>query len=166
QAGHPDGISFSIPTPNNFPELGQCAQIFQADLAKIGCKLQISPMDPAQWYPILTNGTYQAIFSFAGGAQMYPTLIAASGNFAPAHNTAWPNGTPPAAYSAGLRTANATLDPTAQKTALKQMVTSLVDESWVVPVAYRQTFFALKKQVQNFTFGIFNQPRMASVTMG
>jgi peptide/nickel transport system substrate-binding protein len=165
QAGYPDGISFSIPTANNFPELAQLAQILQADLAKIGCRLQINPMDPAQWYPILTGGTYQAIFSFAGGTQMYPTLIAGSGNFAPAHNTVWPGGNPPAAYAEGLRAANSTLDPAAQKKALHQMVASLVDQSWVVPVAQRQTFFALKKQVQGFTYGIFNQPRMSGVSI-
>lgn len=166
QAGHANGVSFTIPAPNNFPELGQFAQILQADLAKIGCTVKINPMDPAQWYPILDGGTYQGNFSFAGGTQMYPTLIAGSGNFAPAHNTVWPNGTPPAAYAQGLLAANATLDPTAQKTALRQMVTSMVDECWVVPIAFRQTFFAVKKQVQGFSFGIFNQPRMAGVSIG
>lgn len=165
QAGHASGISFTIPTPNNFPELGQFAQILQADLAKIGCTVKITPMDPAQWYPILDGGTYQGNFSFAGGTQMYPTLIAGSGNFAPQHNTVWPNGTPPAAYAQGLLAANATLDPTAQKKALRQMVTSLVDECWVVPIAFRQTFFALKPQVHGFSFGIFNQPRMEGVTI-
>lgn len=166
KAGHPNGISFSIPTPNNFPELGQMAQILQADLAKIGSHVKIQPMDPAQWYPILDGGTYEATFSFAGGTQMYPTLIAGSGNFAPAHNTVWPGGNPPTAYAQGLKAAQSTLDPAAQKKALHQMVASLVEESWVVPVAQRQTFFALKKEVHGFRFGIFNQLRMAGVTIG
>ena len=166
QAGHASGFEFTVPTPNNFPELGLFAQILQADLAKIGVKMNIQPMDPASWYPILVNGTYQATFSFAGGSQIYPTRITLSGNFSGSHNVAWPGGTPPAAYSAAITAADTTIDPAKQRAAFKQMVDSYVTESWNIPIAFRTTLFALKPNVKGFGWDVYNQPRFAGVSLG
>ncbi|MBA3276804.1 MAG: ABC transporter substrate-binding protein [Chloroflexia bacterium] len=164
QAGFADGFTFTIPTPSGFPEIGQFAQIFQADLATIGCTLNIEPMDNAQWYPILREGTYEAIFSFAGGPQLYPTRIALSANFAAVDNTAWPEGNPPAAYAEGLQAADATFDPEQQKVALKQMTDSFMDEAWNVAVSFKSDLFALTNQITGFDFGVYSQPRFDNVS--
>lgn len=165
KAGYPKGIEFTVPTPNNFPELALFAQILQADLAKIGTKMTIQPMDPASWYPILLKGTYHATFSFAGGAQIYPTRITLSNNFAPSANPAWPGGLPPAAYRQAIQQADATLDHAQQTAAFKAMVDSFVTEAWNIPIGYRVTLFALKPNVRGFEYDVYNQPRLADVSL-
>lgn len=166
QAGYPNGITFTIPAPSGFPELGQFAQILQADLAKIGSKVNIEPMDNAQWYPILIGGTYQATFSFAGGSQLYPTRIALSRNFAGTNNVAWPGGNPPAAYAQALADADATFDPAKQKAALKRMVTAFMDEAWNIPISFRTSLFAYTNKIHGLDWGVYNQLRLDQVTKG
>jgi peptide/nickel transport system substrate-binding protein len=165
KAGYPKGIEFTVPTPNNFPEMALFAQIMQADLAKIGSKMKIQPMDPASWYPILLKGTFKATFSFAGGAQIYPTRITLSNNFAPSANPVWPGGLPPAAYRQAVHKADTTLDPAQQKAAFKAMVDSFVTEAWNIPIGYRVTLFALKPNVRGFGYGVYNEPRLANVSL-
>ena len=165
KAGYANGIEFTVPTPNNFPEMALFAQILQADLAKIGCKLTIQPMDPASWYPVLLKGTYSATFSFAGGPQIYPTRIALSNNFATSANPVWPGGTPPAAYVQAIEKADSTLDPMQQKAAFKAMVDSFVTEAWNIPIGYRVTLFALKPTVKGFGYDVYSQPRFGNVSL-
>jgi peptide/nickel transport system substrate-binding protein len=165
QAGYPNGIAFTVPTPNNFPEMALFAQILQADLAKIGSKLTIQPMDPASWYPVLLKGTYSATFSFAGGPQIYPTRITLSNNFATSANPVWPGGTPPKAYVQAVQKADTTLIPAQQKAAFKAMVDSFVTEAWNIPIGYRVTLFALKPNVKGFGYDVYSQPRFANVSL-
>lgn len=165
KAGYPNGIEFTVPTPNNFPEMALFAQIMQADLAKIGTKMKIQPMDPASWYPILLKGTFKATFSFAGGAQIYPTRITLSNNFATSANPVWPGGLPPATYRQAVHNADTTLDPAQQKAAFKAMVDSFVTEAWNIPIGYRVTLFALKPHVRGFGYGVYNEPRLANVSL-
>ena len=166
EAGHADGITFTIPAPSGFPEFGQFAQILQANLAEIGSTVNIEPMDNAQWYPILTEGTYEATFSFAGGSQLYPTRIAGSNNFAPSDNPVWPNGQPPEAYAQALRAADATFDPAKQKEALKRMADAFLDEAWNLPIAFRYTLFGYTKAITGLDWGVYDQIRLDRVEKG
>ena len=163
-AGFADGFEFTTVTPNGFPQLGQFAQILQADLKTIGVTMNIEPMDNAQWYPILNGGTYQSTFSFAGGSQMYPTRIAGSSMFAPADNTVWANGTPPAAYVDAMHQADTTLDPDAQKTSLQQMTKAFLDEAWAHPIAFKYTIFGSTSSVSGIDHGVYDQIRVDSAT--
>jgi peptide/nickel transport system substrate-binding protein len=164
-AGYPGGIEFSLPTPNNFPELGQFAQILKASLAKIGSTLTIQPMDPAQWYPVLSNGTYTATFSFAGGTQWFPTRLALSGAFKTSGNTNWPNGIPPQGYVEGLTKADTSFDPKVQRAAMKEAATTFMEQIWAVPIAFRYTLFGLQKHVKGFAHGAYDQPRLIDVSV-
>jgi peptide/nickel transport system substrate-binding protein len=166
QAGQANGIKFSTPAPSGYPEFGKFAEIFQADLAKIGCTLDIQPMDSAQWYPILLNGTYEATFSFAGGTQIYPTRISLSSNFPGTGNVAWPDGKAPAAYAAGLAEADATFDPAKQKAALQKMADSFMDEAWNLPISFRTTLFASAKAITGLDGGVYDQLRLDQVAKG
>jgi peptide/nickel transport system substrate-binding protein len=163
EAGFADGIAFTIPVPSGFPELGQFAQILQADLATIGSTVEIEPMDNAQWYPILLEGTYEATFSFAGGTQLYPTRIALSGNFSGTGNVAWPDGEPPAAYAEGLAAADATFDPEEQRAALRRMADAFMEEAWNLAVASKPDLFAFPATVTGFDYGVYSQPRLDQV---
>jgi peptide/nickel transport system substrate-binding protein len=164
EAGFADGIEFTVVTPNGFPQLGQFAQILQADLESIGSKMNIEPMDNAQWYPVLNGGTYQSTFSFAGGSQMYPTRIAGSSMFAPVDNTVWANGAPPAAYVDAMNEADTSLDPAAQKTALRAMTQAFLDEAWAHPIAFKYTIFGSTNQVSGVDHGVYDQVRVDTAT--
>jgi peptide/nickel transport system substrate-binding protein len=157
-------ISFTIPAPSGFPEFGRFAEILQADLATIGVQVNIEPMDSAQWYPILLEGTYEATFSFAGGTQLYPTRISLSSNFPGTGNVAWPDGQAPQAYAEGLAEADATFDPEAQKAALRKMADSFMDEAWNLPISFRTTLFAMSSSISGLEHGVYDQLRLHQVT--
>lgn len=166
EAGVEDGISFTIPAPSGFPEFGRFAEILQADLAEIGCEVNIEPMDSAQWYPILLEGTYEATFSFAGGTQLYPTRISLSGNFPGTGNVAWPDGQAPQAYAQGLAEADATFDPEEQQAALRMMADSFMEEAWNLPISFRVTLFGMSQNVEGLEHGVYDQLRLHNVTIG
>jgi peptide/nickel transport system substrate-binding protein len=157
-------LSFEIPAPSGFPEFGKFAEILQADLQTIGVQVKINPMDSAQWYPILLDGTYQATFSFAGGTQLYPTRISLSSNFPGTGNVAWPDGNAPKDYADGLAAADATFDPAAQKAALAKMANSFMDEAWNLPISFRTTLFAASKKISGLDGGVYDQLRLDQVT--
>jgi peptide/nickel transport system substrate-binding protein len=159
-------FSFSIPAPSGFPEFGRFAEILQADLAKLGVTVTIEPMDSAQWYPILIDGTYEATFSFAGGTQLYPTRISLSGNFPGTGNVAWPDGEAPTAYAEGLAEADATFDPEEQQAALKKMADSFMDEAWNLPISFRTTLFAFSNAITGLDGGVYDQLRLDQVAKG
>jgi len=165
QAGYPNGIQFTIQTPNNFPELGQFAEVLKASLASIGSTLTIQPMDPAQWYPILIGGKFSATFSFAGGTQWFPTRLTLSGAFSTSGNTNWPNGVPPQPYHDGIAKTDASYDPKVQRAAMKEAATSFMEQMWAVPIAFRYTLYGYKKSVKGFAHGIYDQPRLAGVSV-
>ena len=166
EAGQGGGFSFTIPAPSGFPEFGKFAEILQADLAKIGVTVTIEPMDSAQWYPILLDGTYEATFSFAGGTQLYPTRISLSSNFPGTGNVAWPDGKAPEAYAEGLAEADATFDPEKQKAALKKMADAFMDEAWNLPISFRTTLFAFSKAITGLDGGVYDQLRLDQVSKG
>src|SRR4051812_5056857 len=159
-------FAFTIPAPSGFPEFGKFAEILQADLAKLGITVNIQPMDSAQWYPILIDGTYEGTFSFAGGTQLYPTRISLSGNFPGTGNVAWPDGKAPQAYAEGLAEADATFDPDKQKAALKKMADSFMDEAWNLPISFRTTLFAFNKSITGLDGGSYDQLRLDQVQKG
>ncbi len=153
-------VSFTIPVSNSYPELAKFGEILKASLAQIGVTCNIEPMDGAQWTPIVANGTYQALLTFAGGTQWYPTRISLGSFFRLVNNTCWPNGTPPKGWVDGITKADASLVPAVQKEGMRQAAEALLDEAWVVPIAFRYTLFGLQKHVQNFGFGVYDQPRL------
>lgn len=163
-AGFPDGIEFTIIVPNGFPQLGQFAEILQADLDSIGSRVEIEPMDNAQWYPNLFEGTYQATLSFAGGSQMYPTAIAGSSAFAPTDNPVWENGTPPSDYVEAMHEANTSLDPDVQRDALLRMADAFLDAAWAHPIAFKYTIFGHTDEVSGLDYGVYDQIRVDTAT--
>ena len=60
----------------------------------------------------------------------------------------------PKAYVDVINEANTTVDPTKQKAVFQKLNTILLDESWVVSIAYRQSVFGLAKYVKDFAFTV------------
>jgi peptide/nickel transport system substrate-binding protein len=164
-AGYADGLEFTIPTANNFPELAQFAEVLKASCAQIGVTVNIETMDGPQWYPILIDGTYEAIFSFAGGTQWYPTRITLSNNFSISGNSVFPDGNPPKDWVDGISKADASFDPAEQKAGMYQAAKAFMEEMWCAPVAFRYTLFGLQKGVEGFGFGVYDQARLYNVSV-
>jgi peptide/nickel transport system substrate-binding protein len=164
-AGYPNGITFKLLVSTAYPEFVQMAQIIKASLAKIGCTVNIEPMDNAQFVPLAQKGEVPSTISFAGGTQWYPTRIALSTLYRLSNNTYWPDGIPPKGWIDGLTKADATFEPEEQKAAIKQAVATFMDEMWSLPIAFRYTLFGLQNYVKGFANGIYDQPRLREVTV-
>lgn len=164
RAGFANGLQATLLTPTNFPELGDMAQILQADLAKIGSKLEIKPMGPAQWYPKLNTGDYQLTFSFAGNDHKYPTRVTLSAVYRLVNNVFYKDN-PPVAYARAVKEAQTTLDPAKQKDAFQRMTEALLDESWAQAVAFRYTLFGTSKAVKRLDWSVDDQVRLARVSV-
>jgi len=165
-AGLPNGFEFKMQYQTTYPEFGQMAQIMAASLAQIGVRATLVPMDGPSFTNLYMQGDgYEATFLFAGGTQWFPTRIAASTAFRLVNNVCWPNGIPPKEYADGITACDSTLDPTAQREAMRKVATSFVEECWAVPVAFRYDLFGLQKYVQGFGYGVFDQPRYHDVVL-
>jgi ABC-type transport system substrate-binding protein len=72
QAGVPKGFTFDMPTPN-FSNFTTSGQIYQAELAKVGIKANIVPIDPASFVSTLYGGKWPAFVY--GGAPGVPDPV-------------------------------------------------------------------------------------------
>jgi peptide/nickel transport system substrate-binding protein len=166
EAGYPDGIEFNLEYATSYPEFGQFAEILKASLAEIGSTVNIVPMDPAQYTPLVFEGEgYQTTFSFAGGTQWYPTRISLSSLYRLVNNVCWPDGKPPQGWVDGIKKADTSLDPAVQKEGMKQVVETMMDEMWSMPIAFRYTLFGMQDYVEGFAHGVYDQPRFYDVTL-
>jgi peptide/nickel transport system substrate-binding protein len=156
QAGVTNGRAEAIVLPQ-FPELPAIAQVLKADLAKIGFELELVVLDSTEYYRRLLGGEFQLAPSFSGNTQKYPTRIALNSIYRPANNPVWGNDVPKA-YVDALNEANSTIDPAQQKAAFQKLSAALLDEAWVVSIAYRENVFGLAKHVKGFDFTVDDMP--------
>jgi ABC-type transport system substrate-binding protein len=156
QAGVTNGRAEAIVLPQ-FPELPAIAQILKDDLAKIGFELELVVLDSTEYYRRLLGGEFQLAPSFSGNTQKYPTRIALNSIYRPANNPVWGDNVPKA-YVDALNEANGTIDPAKQKAAFQKLSAALLDEAWVVSIAYRENVFGLAKHVKGFDFTVDDMP--------
>ncbi len=135
---------------SQFPELVAMAQVLKA---KIGFDLTVTPVDQTESNRRVLSGDYQVTVSFSGNTQKYPTRIALNSIYRPAANPVWGDAIPKA-YVDVINEANATVDPAKQKAVFQKLNTILLDESWVVSIAYRQSVFGLAKYVKDFALTV------------
>ena len=62
------------------------------------------------------------------------------------------------------REANGTIDPARQKAAFAKLNAAIVDEAWVVSIAYRQSVFGLAKHVDGFAFTVDDMAVLENVS--
>ena len=101
----------------------------------------------------LLAGDFQLTPSFSGNTAKYPTRVALNSIYRGAKNPVWGDSVPKA-YVDALTEANSTIDPGRQKAAFARLNAALLDESWVVSVAYRQSVFGLAKHVQGLAYTV------------
>ncbi len=162
--GGASGLKAEAIFNSQFPELQAIAQVLKADLAKIGFELDLVPLDATQATRRLLAGEFQITPSFSGNTQKYPTRIALNSIYRTANNPVWGDN-PPKAYVDALNDANGTIDPARQKEAFAKLNAALLDESWVVNVAYRQSAFGLAKYVKGFDFTVDDMIVLENVSL-
>ncbi len=149
---------------SSYPELGAIAQVLKADLAKIGFDLTLTVLDPTQASRRLLAGDFQITPSFSGNTQKYPTRVALNSIYRTAKNPVWGDQVPKA-YVEALSEANGTIDPVRQKATFARLNAALLDESWVISIAYRQSVFGLAKYVQDFAYTVDDMAVLENVSL-
>jgi ABC-type transport system substrate-binding protein len=163
KAGVAGGKAECLTLPQ-FPELPAISQVLKADLAKIGFTLDIVVVDSTVYYKRLLGGDFQICPSFSGNTQKYPTRVALNSIYRPANNPVWGNEVP-RAYLDALNEANGTIDPAKQKAAFAKFNQAILDEAWVISIAYRQSVFALAKHVDGFAYTVDDMAVLENVSL-
>jgi peptide/nickel transport system substrate-binding protein len=163
KAGVSGGKAECITLPQ-FPELPAISQVLKADLAKIGFTLDIVVVDSTIYYKRLLGGDFQICPSFSGNTQKYPTRVSLNSIYRTANNPVWGNEVPKA-YVDAINEANGTIDPARQKIAFGKLNAAILDEAWVISIAYRQSVFGLAKHVDGFAFTIDDMAVLENVSL-
>jgi peptide/nickel transport system substrate-binding protein len=163
RAGVVNGKAQALVLPQ-FPEIPAIAQVLKADLAKIGFDLEIVVLDSTQWYRRVLAGDFQLAPSFSGNTQKYPTRISLNSIYRTANNPVWGDNVPKA-YVDAIAEATSTIDPARQKAAFAKLNAAILDEAWVISIAYRQSVFGLAKHVDGFAFTVDDMPVLENVSL-
>jgi ABC-type transport system substrate-binding protein len=70
-----------------------------------------------------------------------------------AKNPVWGDNVPKA-YVDAVNEASGTIDPAKQRVAFAKLNAAILDEAWVIPIAYRQSVFGVAKHVDGFAFTV------------
>jgi peptide/nickel transport system substrate-binding protein len=163
KAGIAGGKAECLTLPQ-FPELPAISQVLKADLAKIGFTLDIVVLDSTLYYKRMLGGDFQVCPSFSGNTQKYPTRVALNSIYRPVNNPVWGNEVPKA-YLDALNEANGTTDPVKQKAAFAKFNAAILDEAWVISIAYRQSVFGLAKHVDGFAYTVDDMAVLENVSV-
>ena len=147
-----------------FPELPAIAQIIKADLAKVGFEVELVVQDSTQYYKRVLGGDFQLAMSFSGNTQKYPSRVSLNSIYRTANNPVWGNNVPKA-YADAIAEASSTIDPARQKAAFAKLNAAILDEAWVISIAYRQSVFGLAKHVDGFAYTIDDMPVLENVSL-
>jgi peptide/nickel transport system substrate-binding protein len=147
-----------------FPELPAIGQILKADFAKVGIDVDLVVVDSTLYYKRLLGGDFQLAASFSGNTQKYPTRVALNSIYRTANNPVWGNEVPKS-YVDAINEANSTIDPAKQKAAFAKLGAAILDESWVISIAYRQSVFGLAKHVDGFAFTVDDMAVLENVSL-
>ena len=164
EAGAPTG-RFSVLLSSADGEGKAIATILQADLRKIGWVVELELLEPARFSPRLISGDFQMAVNASGQFDLYTSFAAANSAYRPQNNPLWPNGNPPTAYSEGIRSAERTIDPAAQKAAFRQVADTMLDEAWTIPIAWQVTVYGSRKQVEGIEVVAVGRPAFEKVNV-
>ena len=115
-------------------------------------------------YKRLLAGDFQICPSFSGNTQKYPTRVSLNSIYRTANNPVWGNEVPKA-YVDAVNEANGTIDPAKQKAAFAKLNAAILDEAWVISIAYRQSVFGLAKHVDGFAYTVDDMAVLENVSL-
>jgi peptide/nickel transport system substrate-binding protein len=133
------------------PEMSDFALIYQADLAKIGVKLNVRKLEIAVWNDMVLNKKYVGAYATAGTySQMEPiTQFTNSGAFNPNSNN---EGFKNDRYSELVSSAASEPDLAKRKQLYAQLNDLLLDEAFVSPISAAPTRWVARANVHDIGF--------------
>lgn len=134
EAGYPDGFEAELKVSNSRGGWQDAAVIVAKNLADIGIKVKVTPVDEGQHYSSITDQNYQLFFTGGGGHhQATISQMINPGDFWVAA-TGW---TPPAEAAAVLQRTASTLDPVERTKAYTEAQQIWMDSMVTIPVTER-----------------------------
>jgi len=146
--------TFTANCPSSYPELISMAEIVKADLNKIGFDLTINTMAIQPWAAAYYAGEFQILPSFDGFVGKYPTFITLNSGYRMASNPTWGNGAPPAPWVAAVSAADRALNSVRQKSAFAAMNRALLNQAWIINIAYRESLFVSSPAVSGVVYSV------------
>jgi peptide/nickel transport system substrate-binding protein len=149
QAGVPD-LETELTWRTNASESALVAQIYQADLASIGVKLDLKPLDAAVWNDYAISGQFGGLsIANANGANLSMNA-AASGTWVSPDNGI--TGFRSDAWSELAKRVLSETDPARQKAIAPELDQFLLDQSWMMPVVSLPPKIVARKNLQGLSF--------------
>lgn len=156
-------ISFTLVTSTQSnPVMTQMAQIFQADLAKIGVTMHISDVASAAWNADAVGGTFQALIQPYGRANLDPsTLFSADTLWYPTgNNTHFTN----SQYTTLVHEADTSTNTTQRQGLYKQIDQIILQQDFALPIASNPRPYATLTGVKGLDWAVNGQPLLEGVT--
>ena len=159
EAGYENGFACEImSSANKAWELGELAQILQADLKKIGVNASVTELESARYDTRMNKGDIQMMVHNYAWANRDPGILV---NAAKAWYTDREGGWchfEGAEYEQLRRDVQSTMDPEKRKAIFRKLQELVLDECFTIPVASQPMPFILASHVRNFRRSIMNQP--------
>jgi peptide/nickel transport system substrate-binding protein len=164
EAGFPNGFETKIhATRGAIPEVAQFAQIFQADLAKIGVKASIEEVEANQWLSLITESTFPALLGHSyGAADQDPALLFSAHPFGTEKNASRFQSDE---YKRLVTAAQAEADWDKRISLYRDVTRLIKDEAFILPLANRVETRALRRHVQGFELDPQAHPKFENVSL-
>jgi peptide/nickel transport system substrate-binding protein len=138
----------------NYAELGDFAQMYQADLAKLGITLTIKQVDSAPFFDAINNRTYPGMYTITSGrANLAPgiTILSTQGFNPDMNNEGFKSDT----YSQLGSAMSTETDSQRQKQIYSQMNDLLLDEAFCTAIAAAPPRMLLKSAVKGLDYTMY-----------
>jgi peptide/nickel transport system substrate-binding protein len=134
--------------PTSYPVLVPLTEIYQADLAKIGVKLNIKAMDTATWLAQVNGVQYNGMYVSGDSLGNYlpATPLGASPAWSPAKNN---SGYKTDRWSQLVDAVATETEPARQKQLYAQVNDFMIDEAWSIVFAERAVIWLARSAIKN-----------------
>jgi peptide/nickel transport system substrate-binding protein len=134
--------------PTSYPVLMPLAQIYQADLAKIGVTLTIQSMDTATWLAQVNGVKYNGLYVSGDSLGNYQpaTPLGASPAWSPSKNN---SGFKSDDWTNFVNAVGTETDPAKQKQLYSQVNDYMIDQAWSIVFAERAVIWLGRSAVKN-----------------
>ena len=159
RAGYPNGFEAMLHISTaTFPNTRQLAQLLQADLAKVGVRLTIRDVEPAE-YREVTWGTKNkfamVLHEYGRGNRDPDTLFKAAGAWYTKDGMT--TFTSPE-YIRLVEEAGTSLDSAKRRRLYDQIARSLADQAFTIPISPNYTLSGIRPEVQGMTVNTDGMP--------
>jgi peptide/nickel transport system substrate-binding protein len=150
------GLEFDMTMQVGLNLVESMMQVYQADLAKIGVKLNVKVMEAAGWLDQVNNVKYNGLyFSGDNNAHVHPgTLWSSSPGWrpVPSNNSGWKNDQ----WTQLVTALTTEPDQAKQKVLIPQINDFVLDQTWIFPVSSNPAVLATSSRLQGPVAALYN----------